>query len=229
MKYRCRLCAEPTPARVRSNIRRFGTSCASSNSMPLRSIRADRAEHAARLPGDELIADPIASMTHAITIQRGPHDVWPWLAQMGAGTRGGWYSYDWLDNNGQPSADRIRPNLRDIGVGTLFPAMPGVTDGFHVLVCDPVQSLVIGWRPAPRTSPIMTWAFVLRSLPGNRTRLIVRARGSHDYPFYGLPRFIGQPLIRFAHFVMERKQLHGIAMRVESQSTASRGKKREVA
>jgi hypothetical protein len=196
--------------------------------MPLRSIRADRTERAARLPGDELIADPIASMTHAITIEGGPHDVWPWLAQMGAGHRGGWYSYDWLDNNCQPSADRIRPELQGIGVGTLLPAMPRVTDGFHVLVCDPVQSLVIGWRPAPG-SPIMTWAFVLRSLPANRTRLIVRARGSHDYPFYGLPRFIGQPLMRFVHFVMQRKQLHGIATRVESHSTSQSSEKRDVA
>ena len=84
------------------------------------------------------------------------------------------------------------------------------------MACEPFHSLVIGWRGTPDAAPIMTWAFVLQSLPANRTRLMVRARGSHDYPFYGLPRFIGQPLIRFVHFVMERKQLHGIATRVES-------------
>ncbi len=184
--------------------------------MLLRSIRPDRGERLGRLPGDELIADPIASMTHAITIQRGPHDVWPWLAQMGAGARGGWYSYDWLDNRRWPSADRIVPALQSVTVGTLFPALPGETRGFHVLACEPFHSLVIGWRGTPDAAPIMTWAFVLQSLPANRTRLMVRARGSHDYPFYGLPRFIGQPLIRFVHFVMERKQLHGIATRVES-------------
>jgi hypothetical protein len=66
----------------------------------------------------------------------------------------------------------------------------------------------------------MTWAFALQPLPAARTRLIVRARGTRDYPFYGLPRFIGRPLIRLGHFVMQRKQLHGIATRVESHAPA---------
>ena len=186
----------------------------------LRSIRPKRAERLGTLPGDALIADPIASLTYAITIQRGPHEVWPWLAQMGAGHRGGWYSYDWLDNRRQPSAHRILPELQRIGVGTLFPALPGETKGFHVLACEPGHSLVIGWRETEDAEPIMTWAFALQPLPAARTRLIVRARGSRDYPFYGLPRFIGRPLIRLGHFVMQRKQLHGIATRVESHAPA---------
>jgi hypothetical protein len=37
--------------------------------------------------------------------------VWPWLAQMGAGSRAGWYSYDVLDNRRRSSATRIIPAL----------------------------------------------------------------------------------------------------------------------
>jgi len=37
----------------------------------------------------------LAKINHAITIRRSPHDVWPWLAQMGAG-RAGWYGYDFV-------------------------------------------------------------------------------------------------------------------------------------
>jgi hypothetical protein len=37
--------------------------------------------------------------------------VWPWLVQMGGG-RAGWYSWDRLDNNGKPSADRMWTVLR---------------------------------------------------------------------------------------------------------------------
>src|SRR5438046_9842004 len=45
-----------------------------------------------------------------------PERIWPWLVQMGGG-RGGWYSRDWLDNNGEPSADRIVPEWQSLEVG----------------------------------------------------------------------------------------------------------------
>jgi len=50
-------------------------------------------------PGDELIRDPTSSATMATTLPAPPEEVWPWLVQMGGG-RGGWYSWDWLDNDG---------------------------------------------------------------------------------------------------------------------------------
>jgi hypothetical protein len=46
-----------------------------------RAVRADRRERTCLLPGDELISQPVGSVTHAITIRRSPHDVWPWLAR----------------------------------------------------------------------------------------------------------------------------------------------------
>ena len=183
------------------------------------SVRASRLERTRALPGDELIRDPIASLTHAITIQRPPHGVWPWLVQMGA-DRAGWYSYDFIDNGRRPSADRIVPALQTVAAGELFPAVPDATDGFHVLAFETARYLVLGWRPAPGTAPIMTWAFVLEWRTDATTRLIVRARGGREYPFYGLPPWIGQPFIRFGHFVMQRKQLLGIAWRAESLDPA---------
>lgn len=184
------------------------------------SVRASRLERTRALPGDELIRDPIASLTHAITIQRPPRDVWPWLVQMGAWSRAGWYSYDFIDNGRRRSADRLVPALQTIAAGELFPAVPGATDGFHVLAFETARHLVLGWRPAPGAAPIMTWAFVLEERTDGTTRLIVRARGGREYPFYGLPPWIGKPLIRFGHFVMQRKQLLGIAWRAESLDPA---------
>jgi len=185
--------------------------------MPYLSVQASRLEQTRALPGDELIRDPIASLTHAITIQRPPRDVWPWLVQMGAGNRAGWYSYDFIDNGRRPSADRIVPALQTVAAGDLFPAAPGATEGFHVLEFETARYLVLGWRPAPGTAPIMTWAFVLEWRTDTTTRLIVRARGGREYPFYGLPSWVGKPFIRFGHFVMQRKQLLGIAARAESR------------
>jgi hypothetical protein len=185
--------------------------------MVTRSVHATTDEATRALPGDELIPSAIDALTHAVTIHAPSREVWPWLVQMGAGSRGGWYSYDLLDNGRQPSANRIVPELQSIAVGSLFPAMPGITDGFHVLRIDEGAALVLGWRPASATPPIMTWAFVLNERPAGLTRLIVRARASDEYPFHGLPPWIGKPLMRVMHFVMERRQLLGIAMRVEAR------------
>jgi hypothetical protein len=179
-----------------------------------RSVRATPLEQTRRLAGDELIQDPIASITHAITIHCPRRDVWPWIAQMGAG-RAGWYSYDFLDNGRRRSAERILPEMQHVAIGTLFPASPGAIDGFHVLQIETGRSLVLGWVPAKGSAPIMTWAFALEDADEGSTRLVTRARGSHDYPFYGLPRALGEPCIRIVHFVMERKQLLGIASRAE--------------
>lgn len=186
-----------------------------------RSVRATNDEQTCALPGDDLIQDAIGSLTHAITMHRPPLDVWPWLAQMGAGARAGWYSYDWIDNGGRPSDDRLRPELQSIAVGTLFPAAPNEAGAFHVLQIDEGHSLVLGWRPAPGASPLMTWAFVLRSTGPHGTRLVVRARGGRGYTFFGVPASVGLLLIRLGHFVMQRRQLLGIAQRAESLSPGS--------
>lgn len=185
--------------------------------MFLRSVRATDDERVRSLPGDDLIRSPIGSLTHAITLGCQRHEVWPWLVQMGAGSRAGWYSYDFIDNGRRPSADRIVPDLQTIAVGTLIPATPGATDGFHVLAFEPRRHLVLGWRPTAGAAPIVTWAFVLEERSDGSTRLIVRVRGGREYPFYGLPRQLGRPMVRIAHFIMQRRQLLGIASRVESQ------------
>jgi hypothetical protein len=197
--------------------------------MVYRSVRANRLERTCSLAGDELIPDPIASFSHAIDIRRPPREVWPWLVQMGAGTRAGWYSYDFIDNGRRRSADRLVADLQTITVGTLFPAGPGITDGFHVLEFEKDRHLVLGWRPAPDAAPMVTWAFVLEERPADRTRLIVRARGARGYPFYGLPPWIGMPFVRFGHAIMERKQLLGIASRAESRAPGRDGTRLEAA
>jgi hypothetical protein len=182
--------------------------------MTRKSVAATNDERRRQLPGDELIPNSIGQLTHAVTIDRAPRDVWPWLVQMGAGSRGGWYSYDRLDNGGHPSATRILPYLQHVHAGTLFPALPGRTDAFHVLAVDPGRSLVLGWRAAAGP-PITTWAFVLEDAANGTTRLITRSRANAQYPFFGLPRVIGDPAVRLVHFVMQRKQLLGIARRAE--------------
>jgi hypothetical protein len=182
-----------------------------------RSVRPNRGERWRRLPGDDFIDAGSPKLTHAVTIRRPRSEVWPWLAQMGVG-RAGWYSYDRIDNGGDRSAERIIPELQRIEVGTVFPAGPGVTEGFVVLAFERERFLVLGW-PGP-SGPVVTWAFVLEEPGPECTRLIVRVRATEEYrPPFGLPHWTVGTLVSLGHAVMQRKQLLGIARRVEATPT----------
>jgi hypothetical protein len=98
--------------------------------------------------------------------------------------------------------------------------LPGATDGFKVLAFQPNAWLVLGWTE-PAGAPIVTWAFVVESRRDGGTRLITRVRGSERYRFHGLPAPLSKPIVRVVHFVMQRRQLLGIAARAESTGDAA--------
>src|ERR1700682_4382350 len=86
---------------------------------PLLRWGATDEEIAAAQPGDDLIGDANVTATRAITIRRSADVVWPWIAQLGQG-RGGFYSYDFLENLvgcDIHSADRVVSEWQQIGVG----------------------------------------------------------------------------------------------------------------
>ena len=139
------------------------------------SVCATIDERARALAGDERIPQAIDTLTHGVTIRRAPRDVWPWLAQMGAGSRGGWYSYDWLDNGRQSSAARIVPEL-SIRSSDDLPCATRHDRGVHVLAIEPERVLTLGWL-APDGTPEVTWTFVLEEVAPGVTRLLVRVRG----------------------------------------------------
>jgi hypothetical protein len=182
-----------------------------------RRVRASSPERVCPLAGDDRIPEPIGSVTHAISIRCSREDLWPWLVQMGAG-RAGWYSYDFFDNGGQRSAERILPEFQKISVGALFPALPGATDGFFVLAYEPERSLVLGALPRDGAHAA-TWSFVLEEPGPGQTRLIARARANAGYGFHGLPLAI----VKVIHYIMQRKQLLEIARRAEITSSMVSG------
>ena len=183
-----------------------------------RSVHATPTEAARTMPGDRLIERPNGTLTHAITIRRPPHGVWPWLAHTEAGSRAGWYSYDFLANAGQPSAALILPELQRLWVGMILPALTREIKQVTLLAFEPERFLIIRWSTLDNTSPLMTWAFILEEAERGATRLIVRVRVGPAYDFHGLPWWLSKRIIAVAHFVMQRKQLLGIARRAELSS-----------
>jgi hypothetical protein len=169
---------------------------------------ASDAEAAGTMPGDELIADPTSMSTRALTIEAPPARVWPWLVQLGQG-RGGFYSYDWIENLiglRIHSAGRILPDYQRLDRGDRIALAP---DGFGLDVerIDPGRLLVLR---APAGG--FTWTFMLEP-NGAGTRLVARNRWTTAGapPSFRLAMMLVEP----AAFVMERKMLIGIKQRAE--------------
>jgi hypothetical protein len=80
-----------------------------------------------------------------------------------------------------------------------------------VQAIEPERLLMLGW-PAPNE---VTWTFCLDEVEPGVTRLLVRARGGPGYRFHGLPLQLTRVVVRVVHFLMQRKQLLGIAKRAE--------------
>jgi hypothetical protein len=158
------------------------------------------------MPGDDLIPDA-AEATHAIAIDATPQDVWPWLVQIGYG-RAGWYSYDWIDNDFKPSADRIVPEYQSLEVGDKILMMP--TMGFVVESIDPGKSLVSLLEDGSTS-----WCLGLYSDGDGGTRLVSRWRPKFEMtPATVVMQALAEP----GTFIMEQKMLRTIRNRVESAS-----------
>lgn len=160
---------------------------------------ATAGEQRMSLPGDTLAVNPAAVTTRAISIDAPPDVVWQWLVQIGQG-RGGWYSYDWMENlfgAGMHNAGAINPALQTIAVGDpiLFTQM-----GLHATVAaiEPRRALVLDGG----------WTFYLEPVGEAGTRLIVRYF-CKDNPLYYFTIF--EP----AHFLMESGMMLGIKTHAE--------------
>jgi hypothetical protein len=67
----------------------------------------------------------------------------------------------------------------------------------------------------------VTWTVVLDEMSPGMTRLLVRVRGGPGYRFHRVPLLTTRVVVRVLHFVMQRKQLLGIAQRVEAATFAA--------
>ena len=161
------------------------------------------------LPGDELLRRDASSTTRAITIDAPPEDVFPWLLQIGYG-RGGWYSYDWIDNDGRPSVDRIDPALQELEVGDRIEMMPGF--GPIVREIDPNQHLVSAGEAD-------SWCLLVEPTADGRTRLISRWR--QDWP-RSLGTYVWIALADPGAFLMEQKMLRTIKRLAETRPSRAR-------
>ena len=163
------------------------------------------------MPGDERVAHAQFKATRAVTVHAGPHEIWPWLVQVGC-LRAGWYSDDLLDNLGRPSAAAVLPELQDLRVGQWVPMSPKSPPSDRTAL--KVDSFEVDqWMLW--TKPGSTWAWQLTPIGHNSTRLVTRIHVVYDWR-HPLTALLGVVLMEFGDFAMMRRMLLGIKRRAES-------------
>jgi hypothetical protein len=171
------------------------------------------AERDGPLPGDELVVGATDQSTRAIAVHAPAYVTWQWLVQLGQ-DRGGFYSYDWLENLLGASihnADRIHPEWQSLHTGDLVRAIPPGYFGDRV---QPPGWYVASMSPG-RWFVLERWGvFLVAPTSDSTSRLVVRTR-FRDTTTWGpvITRLGFGP----THFVMERQMLRGIAMRAEGR------------
>ena len=177
---------------------------------PVLTWGATEAEAGGRLPGDELLEDADGVATRAIDVDAPASAVWPWIAQMGPGPRGGAYTYDWIENLlglDMHSADRVLPEFQAPEVGDTIGYGSNL---MRVEIVEPEH--VLAWRSEDGN---WVWTFVLEQRE-EATRLISRNR----FRLPTLAARVGMFLMEPASLVMERKMLFGMKQRAERLASA---------
>jgi len=135
---------------------------------------ATEAEVARTYPGDDLLAAPALSWTHAVTVEAPSDQVWPWIAQLGD-QRGAFYSYTFIENliAGERlyvNADRILPQYQNPQPGD-----PLIDVMFVVREVEPGR-----WMLGEATEALgglgWTWLWWVEPHGAGQSRFIVRGR-----------------------------------------------------
>ncbi|MBN1583386.1 MAG: hypothetical protein JXA89_21935 [Anaerolineae bacterium] len=151
--------------------------------------------------------------TRALTVAATPEQIWPWLVQWGQG-RGGWYSYDWLENLfglDIHSAARIMPEHQNPAIGDAICMGANVCVSF-VSVIEPNHWF--GWQASDENNkPMWSYTLGLFAVDATHTRLVMR----ESFDKEAMP-----PAITFAteipDVVMMQKALDTVKRRAEGRS-----------
>ena len=171
---------------------------------------ATRDEIRAPFPRENLIPNGKRTSIMAATLDAPPSKVFPWLLQMGY-DKGGWYSWDLLDNLGKPSTDRLHPEWQNVGVGDIMYG-PNDLPVFEIVALERDRFLalrtLLGRRDSRHDDTDGLWAFDLQERPGDRTRLVVNVVSPQKihWPNTVIDVLFWQP----AHWIMQLRQFQNL-------------------
>jgi hypothetical protein len=168
------------------------------------------------MPGDEVVPRAQFNATRAVRIDAPPEQVWPWIVQLGY-RRAGFYTYDQVDNAGEPSADSIIGEFQGLKVGDEIPMWHesrGLSIAYKVDSFEAPKWMLWVHKPHEGEEPDSTWSWRLGDLPTGRTRLVTRMKQDYRWETPRLALF-NLVLMEFGDFAMERRMLKGVKVRAE--------------
>jgi len=154
------------------------------------------------MAGDGLVENPTFNATRAVTINAPAEQIWPWIVQIGY-KRAGFYSWDILDNDGIPSAERVIPEYQNLKIGDVVP-LSEETDA-EVFDMESNERLLLVFQ----SDSTVTWAWALYKIDADRTRLVTRLR-------WRATSVTSQFMLDAFEIIMMRKCLLGIKRRAEA-------------
>lgn len=158
------------------------------------------AEVARRYPCDALVSSPTLEAWRGVTVRARPDRVWPWVAQVRLAP----YSYDWIDNRGRRSPQRLL-GLPEPVVGEPFTTC-GTRRLGRIASAEPGEQLT-GWIMGAYLSYVL--------VPCREgTRLLLKAA------FEG-SRLVA-PLVSVGDLVMARRQLMNFKRLAEREPPRTR-------
>lgn len=165
--------------------------------------------------GDSILMQPDYENVLAVTINKPPSAIWPWIEQMGL-NKGGFYSFTWLENIfgcKLSNADRLHPEWQSPQPGDHEPVCASAAksnmNGWTILEVIPNKALV--YRSSTDSSWMM--GFYIDSASENSSRLITRMRYITPKAFW---QYITDKVwMEWAHCIMQRGSLIGIKKRAE--------------
>jgi hypothetical protein len=160
-------------------------------------------------PGDTIVTKPDFNAIRGITIEAMPSDIWKWIVQIGS-KRAGWYSIDWIDNNGIPSSEEIIPEFQEISVGQFIPFTPDQKNGMWVKEFKEYEYIL--WIDNAGKA---TWVWYLIPFGQNSTRLITKLRTKYTWTSFWIIYYL---IYDLGDIIMMSKCMKGIKRRAEKHT-----------
>lgn len=159
------------------------------------------AERKLPFPCDRLLPEPDDALYRAVDVDAPVKTLFLWLCQLRVAP----YSYDWLDNLGRRSPQRLTPGLEQLEAGQRFMRI------FELAAFEPGKSITLQTGRGRFASAVVS--YVAEARPAGGSRLLVKVSVQYSRGWIALPMRLG---LAPGDLVMMRKQLGELKRLAES-------------
>ncbi len=162
-------------------------------------------------PCDSFIPQPDASLYRGVTINASPEVIFRWLCQMRVAP----YSYDWIDNFGRHSPDKLTPGLDQLALGQ------DVMTIFELVAFARNQHLTIRMKPNTRGYRVfgdIAGSYLIVPKGADECRLLVKLIVRY---IRGGPVLLMRNFLPWGDLIMMRRQLLNFKKLAEETTVSS--------